>query len=106
MIFVSDYSREIKGFNAFIEKSKLVDILLVDRKFTWYKPNGMVRSRTERYLCQRNGSICGHTVNNKYVFDHCAVVLKDMYVDWGPKPFRCLDVWQKDGRFKELVNLK
>jgi len=24
--------------------------------------------------------------------DHCVLVLKDMSADWGPKPFRSLDV--------------
>jgi len=33
-------------------------------------------------------------------------VLKDVYVAWGSKPFRCLDVWQRDSKFKELVSLK
>jgi len=66
LISVLDYSREIKSFIAFIEKSELVDISLVDKKFTWYKPNGMVKSRIDRYLCQMNDSICGHTVNNLF----------------------------------------
>ena len=25
-------------------------------------------------------------------------------MDWGPKPFRCLDVWLKDSRFKKFVS--
>jgi len=27
-------------------------------------------------------------------------------VDWGPRPFRSFDVWQKDSRFKDFVRLK
>ncbi len=53
MISVTDYSREIKGFNEFIEKSELVDIPLVGRKFTWYKPNGLVKSRIDRVLVSK-----------------------------------------------------
>jgi len=26
--------------------------------------------------------------------------------DWGPKPFRRVDVWQKEGSFKELIQAK
>jgi len=44
-------------------------------------------------------------VLNRAILDHCAVILKEVLVDWGPKPFRCLDVWQKDSRFKEFVSL-
>ena len=29
-----------------------------------------------------------------------------MFVDWGPRPFRCLDVWQKDSSFKDFVRRK
>jgi len=44
------YSREIKGFNDFIERAELVDIPLVGRKFTWFKPNGLVKSIIDRVL--------------------------------------------------------
>jgi len=50
LMSVSDYSREKKGFNAFIEKSELVDVPMFDRKFTWYKTNGLVKSRIDRVL--------------------------------------------------------
>ena len=50
---VSDYSREIREFNDFIDKSELVDILMVDRKFTCYKPNGSVKSRIDRVFVFR-----------------------------------------------------
>jgi len=53
LMLTSDYSREIKGFNDYIEISELVDIPLVGRKFTWYKPNGMVKSRIDRVLVSK-----------------------------------------------------
>jgi len=40
------------------------------------------------------------------VSDHCAIVLKYLNVDKGPKPFRCLDIWQGDSRFKEFTRTK
>lgn len=49
----SDYRREIRCFNNFIEKSEFVDILMVGRKFTWYKTNGSVKSRIDRVLVSR-----------------------------------------------------
>ena len=33
-------------------------------------------------------------------------MFKDSKVDWGPKPFRSLDAWQGDGRFKDFVRSK
>ena len=110
MISVIDYSREIKGFNEFIERSELVDIPLVGRKFTWYKPNGLVKSRIDRVLVSKEWleawPHCQQFVLKRSISDHCAVVLKQVFVDWGPRPFRSLDVWQKDNRFKEFVRLK
>jgi len=53
LISESDYSREIRGFNDFIEKSEVVDIPLVGRKFTWYKPNGMVKTRIDKVLVSK-----------------------------------------------------
>jgi len=42
---------------------------------------------------------------NRSISNHCPVILIEVFVDWGPKPFRSLDVWQKDSRFKEFVRL-
>ena len=53
LVSVSDYSKEIDGFNAFIEKTELIDIPLTSRKFTWYKPNGLVKSRINRVLVSK-----------------------------------------------------
>ena len=64
MVSSSDYSREIKGFNDFIESSELVDIPLVGRKFTWFKPNGLVKSRLTGCWSLRSGWSIGQTVNN------------------------------------------
>ncbi|XP_068473127.1 uncharacterized protein [Phaseolus vulgaris] len=103
----SDYSREIKGFNDFIERSKLVDIPLVGRKFTWFKPNNLVKSRIDRVLVSKEWldfwPNSQQFILSRSISDHCAVILKEVSVDWGLKPFRCLDVWQKDSKFKEFV---
>ncbi|XP_068504674.1 uncharacterized protein [Phaseolus vulgaris] len=93
MISVTDYSREIKGFNEFIEKSELVDIPLNDRVLV-----------SKEWL--EAWPLCQQFVLNRSISDHCAVVLKEVSVDWGSRPFRSLDVWQKDSRFKDFVRLK
>ena len=50
---MSDYSRQMREFNDFIDKSECVDISMVDRKFTCYKPNGLVKSGIDRVLVSR-----------------------------------------------------
>jgi len=106
----SDYSREIRGFNDFIEKSEFVDVPMVGRKFTWYKRNGSVKSRIDRVLVSREWldvwPKCKQFILSRTVSDHCALLFKDSKVDWGPKPFRSLDAWQEDSRFKDFVRSK
>ncbi|XP_068498198.1 uncharacterized protein [Phaseolus vulgaris] len=106
----SDYNRDIKGFNDFIEKSELMDVPMVGRNFTWYKANGSFKSRIDRVLVSKEWldvwSDCKQFVLSRIVYDHCALVFKDSKVDWGPKPFRSLDAWQGDGRFKDFVRSK
>ena len=61
------------------------------------------------FWCPGSGWKLIQTVNNvlsRLVSDHCALVLKNMTVDWGPKPFKSLDVWQSDGRFLDFVHNK
>jgi len=62
-----------------------VDIPLVGRKFTWYKPNGMVKSRIDRVLVSKEWleawPRCQQFVLNRSVSDHCAVVLKEVFAD-------------------------
>jgi len=105
-----NYRSEMRSFNKFIEDSSLVDIPLVGRKFTWYKPNRTVKSIIDRILVSlewlEKWSGSKLYAEGRSVWDHCALILKEMNIDWGPKLFRCLDVWQKDVRFKELVRNK
>ena len=85
LVSCSDYSREIKGFNDFIESSELVDIPLVGRKFTWFKPNGLVKSRIGRVLVSKEWLELWPNnqqfVLNRSISDHCAVILKEVSVD-------------------------
>jgi len=40
---------------------------------------------------------------DRTVYDHCHVVLKHDSLNWGPKPFRNLDVWESHPGFLEKV---
>lgn len=102
-----DYSREIRWFGSFIEKTELLDIPMIERKFTWYKPNGTIKGRLDRILVSIEW-IDKWPDSKQYdlsssMSDHCVLVLKDNYIDWGPKPLRFLDIWQRDCIFKDLI---
>jgi len=41
---------ELTAFNSFIDSNFLLDIPLVGKKFTWFKPNETTNSRIDRVL--------------------------------------------------------
>ena len=38
--------------------------------------------------------------------DHCAMVVKSVEKDWGPKPFRTIDAWFLERGFSRMVQDK
>lgn len=45
---------EIEEFNKFIAEMELVDPQLLERRFTWYKPDVMTMSKLDRFLLSEN----------------------------------------------------
>ena len=70
---------------------------MVGRKYTRYKPNGLVKSKIDKILVSREWldkwPISRYYVLYRSVSDHCALVLKMKIKNCGPKPFRSLDIW-------------
>ncbi|PNX62937.1 cysteine-rich receptor-like protein kinase, partial [Trifolium pratense] len=60
-------------FSRFIEDNTLVDLLLIGRKFTWFK---------------------GQVARLRGLSDHCPLVLSANEEDWGPRPSRMLKCWK------------
>lgn len=89
-----DRREDMELFCDFISEVGLIDLPLVGRKFTWYKPDGKAMSRLDRFLISEEWlSTWGNLSQwglQRSVSDHYAVVLKDKEVNWGPKPFRML----------------
>ncbi|XP_027905898.1 uncharacterized protein LOC114165485 [Vigna unguiculata] len=42
-------------------------------------------------------------IKGRQVSDHCALLLKSVTMDWGPKPFKSLNIWFSDPSFKNTV---
>jgi len=99
----SDFNSEIKGFNGFIESNMLLELPIVGKKITWFKPNGVARSGIDRVLVSEEWlqcwPMCKQYVQKREVFDHCALVIKCLDKDWGPKPFRTIDAWHLEWGF-------
>lgn len=102
--------KEMQAFNNFIDSMELVDIPSIGRKYTWYRPNGKAKSRLDRFLTSfdwlQHWPGCKQYVMDRNISDHCALILKSKVLDWGPKPFRFLDMWQEDKDFNSFVKKK
>ena len=100
-------SGEIIGFNSFIDTNSLLELPLVGKKFTWFKANGSANSRLDRVLVSEAWleiwPMCKQYVQRREVSDHCAIVVKNVEKNWGPKPFRSIDAWFMGKGFSEMV---
>ncbi|XP_057443779.1 uncharacterized protein LOC130735927 [Lotus japonicus] len=101
------YVWETAQFNEFIHDMELFDISLHGRKFTWLRPNGHARSRLDRFLVSDSWMgtwpNCSQLVLDRTVSDHCPVLMRRIFQNWGPKLFRVLNCWLEDPRFPRHV---
>ncbi|MCH85190.1 LINE-1 reverse transcriptase like, partial [Trifolium medium] len=103
----SNWMEESRLFNVFINNSRLVDLPLLGRKFTWMQPNGRCMSRLDRVLVSQNwlgewGNVSLWGLKRD-VSDHCPLIVKYDGHDWGPKPFRFNNFWLNNKSFHKVV---
>ncbi|XP_016195622.1 uncharacterized protein LOC107636639 [Arachis ipaensis] len=102
----TDYlPRSAEEFKSWIQNMDLVDLPLIDRKFTWFR--GRSCSRIDRALVSMEWleefpetRIRG---GPRGLSDHCPVILEYMKQRGGPRPFRSLDSWFTNEGFLSLV---
>nr|KYP68089.1 hypothetical protein KK1_021706 [Cajanus cajan] len=98
---------DIAMFNGFIELMEMEGVPLAGRKFTWYRPNGAVKSRIDRVLVSKEWSMrwpcTSQLVLNRGIFYHCPILMRNDEDDWGPKPFRIFNSWLQRVEFKKMV---
>ncbi|XP_057811329.1 uncharacterized protein LOC131025551 [Salvia miltiorrhiza] len=98
---------EARNFDRFIRDSGLSEIRSQGRKFTWFKPNGKCKSKLDRFLVneswlrQWEGTF-GRGLQ-RTISDHCPILLMSKTEDWGPRPFRFLNVWMSHPEFEQKV---
>ncbi|KHN30791.1 hypothetical protein glysoja_039729, partial [Glycine soja] len=98
---------DISEFNNWISDMELQEIKSYGSRFTWFRPNGSVKSRLDRCLVSEQWlshwpDSSQHVIQRDFS-DHCPILLKTDMVDWGPKPFRVLDWWLKNKEYQTLV---
>ncbi|GKV44765.1 hypothetical protein SLEP1_g51921 [Rubroshorea leprosula] len=99
---------EMREFDCFIQETKLIDLPLAGRKFTWYHSNGNQMSRIDRFLLSE-GWLSKWCDTKQWgltrtVSDHCPIMLKVNKTNWGPKPFKFFDAWLDDQGCRELIS--
>ncbi|XP_020236162.1 uncharacterized protein LOC109815778 [Cajanus cajan] len=99
---------DIEMFNHFIAQMELEDVPLAGRKYTWYKPNGRVKSRIDRVLVLlgwlERWPRVAQLVLNRGISDQCTILMRNREIDWGPKPWRFFNFWLNDSECRELVS--
>ena len=98
---------DISDFNDWIFEMELQEIKCFGSRLTWFRPNGSVKSRLDRFLVSDQWislwpNTSQHILQRDYS-DHCPVVLKTRMVDWGPKPFRVVDWWLNQIGYQRMV---
>lgn len=99
--------REMADFDEFIDDMGMNDLPLIGRKYTWHRPNGRSMSRIDRFLVSDEWLSMWPNISQwgleRSVSDHCAIVLKSITKDWGPKLFRIMNCWLEHTDFDKVV---
>ncbi|KAL8532061.1 hypothetical protein ACS0TY_008607 [Phlomoides rotata] len=97
-------------FTNFIASSKLMDLQLLGRKFTWYKPDGTCKSRLDRIMVNKEWMWKWPDLSlrslGRTFSDHCPLVIKHVIVEWGHKPFKYFNGWSSHQEFKDFYKNK
>ncbi|GKE93277.1 putative RNA-directed DNA polymerase, partial [Tanacetum coccineum] len=100
-------ARESDEFNEFIANTHLIEVPLGGWRFTRISDDGMKFSKLDRYLVSDEfkylwGGLAAVVLDRK-LSDHCPIVLKDIDVNFGPKPFKALDIWLEESDIESIV---
>ncbi|XP_071688112.1 uncharacterized protein [Rutidosis leptorrhynchoides] len=84
-------------FNELIARNNLIEIPINGRKFTRISDDGEKFSKLDRFLVNGNFISLWKDLSvqplDRQVSDHCPLILKDKYIDFGPKPFKIFNEW-------------
>lgn len=96
----------MRAFREWLDSLGVVEIALTGRKYTWRRGNSC--SRIDRCFVETSWLQQFPTMAMKSVemifSDHVAVDLIDRR-NWGPKPFRFMNMWLTHPSFKDLFYL-
>ena len=75
----------INDFNEWVSEMECTEIPSVGRKFTWFKPNGVSKSKIDRFLASHEWLLkwpdCTTFVLDRNFSDHCPILLSASNTD-------------------------
>lgn len=84
-------------FKQFIEETKLIDVPLLGKWFTWFSTDDQSMGRLDRFFLSKDAvdmlKVVGQQVGDRDISDHCPIWLKSYTIIWGPKPFIFNNCW-------------
>ncbi|GJU18148.1 RNA-directed DNA polymerase, eukaryota [Tanacetum coccineum] len=98
----------VNAFNSFILSASLEEVPLGGCSFTWCHRSASKMSKFDRFLISENlMNSCPNFLAitlDRYLFDHCPILLRESKYNYGPIPFRFFHYWLEVDGFKKLVN--
>lgn len=89
--------RGMRDFSEFCNNMEILDLPMLGRKFTWTNfQDQAVHSRLDRFLVSIQWLEKFKLLQwglPRPISDHCPIALRDDSRDWGPRPFRFMDMW-------------
>ncbi|GKE61177.1 RNA-directed DNA polymerase, eukaryota, reverse transcriptase zinc-binding domain protein [Tanacetum coccineum] len=95
------------AFNMFISNAGLEDVPLGGWYFTWCHKSATTMSKLYRFLISK--SLMSSCLNisavslDRYLSDHCPILMHESRYDYGPVPFRFFHYWFDMEGFDKLV---
>ncbi|KAL8552573.1 hypothetical protein ACS0TY_001312 [Phlomoides rotata] len=102
--------RDIGKFKEFIEESQLLEMNMIGKRFTWYRPDGTCRSKLDKFLVNEEWNRKWPSQKlrggKRSLSDHRPIFVEEDVKDWGPKPFKLFNWWLNKKSFVDLVEGK
>ncbi|GJY40544.1 RNA-directed DNA polymerase, eukaryota [Tanacetum coccineum] len=94
-------------FNEFIRDMSLSDIPMGCKRFTRIDDNNLKFSKLDRFLVDEKFLSLWQDLMviplDRKCSDRCPIMLRDKFIDFGPKPFRVFDAWWEEKDVDEVV---
>nr|GFB27342.1 RNA-directed DNA polymerase, eukaryota [Tanacetum cinerariifolium] len=106
--FGSQFNRSsARNFNNFISSAGLVEIKTEGYSYTWSHPSASKMSKLDRFLVSEsiisNFSAITGVCLDRHLSDHRPILLKEIYSNFGPTPFRLYHSWFRRKGFDAMV---